>query len=76
MINAQINHSIETMGIGLEMDLSTIAMETGETLKIFIVLHRLKGEISNSKNYTVNQEVINLTIFFSADLTIDRRVVS
>ena len=38
-INAQISHSIEAMGIDLEMDLSTIRMETGETMEFFLVLH-------------------------------------
>ena len=44
MINAQINHSIETMGIDLEMSLSIIRTETGETMEAFLVPHRLRGE--------------------------------
>ena len=44
MINSQINHSIKTMEIDLEMDLSTIRMETSETLEMSLVLHRLKGK--------------------------------
>ena len=76
MINAQINQSIERMEIGLEVDLLTIRMETGETLEIFLVLHRLLGEIYHKTIHTANQEVINLTILHSADLTIDLRLVS
>ena len=33
------------MEIDLEMALSTIRMETGEKLEVFLVLHLLKGEI-------------------------------
>ena len=76
MINAQTNHSIETMKVGVEMDLSTIRMETGETLEIFLVLHRLKGEITQRQIHTAKQELINLEILLSADLIIDRRVAS
>ena len=76
MINAQINHSIETMETDLEMDLSTIRMETGETMETFLVLHRLKGEVSHRIIPTVNQEAINLTTQPSAGLTIDPRLVS
>ena len=39
MINAQISHSIEAMGIDLEMNLSTIRIATGETMKNFLVPH-------------------------------------
>ena len=75
MINAQMNHSSETMDIVLEMNLSTIRKQTAETLDFFPVLHRLKGETSHRKIQTANQKVINLTILLSADPTIDRRVV-
>ena len=50
-------------------------METGETMEIFLVLHRLRGEAFHKKIHTANQEVISLTILFSADLTIDLRLV-
>ena len=56
VISAKISHSIETMVIDLEMDLSTIRMETGETLETFPVLHWFKGEISLLD--TTNQELI------------------
>ena len=75
MINAQINQSIETMEIGLEMDLLTI-METSELTEIFLVLHRLLGEIYHKTIHTAKQEVINITILLSADLTVDLRLVS
>ena len=39
MINAQISHSLEAMEIDLEMNLSTIRMETGETMEGFLVPH-------------------------------------
>ena len=71
MINAQINHSKETMEIDLEIDLSTIRMETGEKMENIIVLHRPKGEISRKIIHTANQQVINQTILLSADLTTD-----
>ena len=51
MINPQINHSIETMEIDLKMDIQITRMQTGETLEIFLVLHRLKGEISQNYSY-------------------------
>ena len=76
MTNTQINHSKETMGIGLEKDLSAIRMEIGDLLELFLVLQWLKGEISHKFVRTANREVINLTILFSADLTIDLRLVS
>ena len=74
-INAQINHSIETMEFDLEMYLSTIRMELGETMEGFLVLHRLQGETSHKIIHTANQEVINLTFLPSADLTTELRVV-
>ena len=76
MINAQINHSIETMVIGLEMDLSTIRMKTGETLEIFLVIHRLKGEPSHKMFFSANEEVFLPTIPLSAYLTFNQRLVS
>ena len=76
MINAQINHSVATMELGLEIDLSTIRMEIGKKLKVFLDLHRLWREISQRTINTPNQKMINLTIVPSADLTIHWRVVS
>ena len=73
---ARINHSVKTMEIGLEMDISTIRMETGETWELSLVLHRLKGKNFHKIIYTANQEAINLTILLSADLTTDLRLVS
>ena len=71
MIKAQINHSIEVKETDLEMDLSTIKLETGETMEDFRAPHRLKRQFSKI-NHTANEEVINLTFLFSADLTTDR----
>ena len=76
LINAQINHSTETMEKDSQMGLSTIRIETGDTLEKFLVLHRIKLEISDRKIQTANQELINLPTLLSAGLTIDRRVVS
>ena len=42
MTNAQISQSIEAIETDLEMNLSTIRMETGETMENFFVPHRLK----------------------------------
>ena len=75
MTNAKISHLIETIEIDLEMHLSTIRMETGETLELFLVLHRLKGETSHKIFPTVNQEGIKLTTLPSADLIINPRLV-
>ena len=47
LINAQISHLKETMEIDLEMDLSTTRMGTDETMDIFLIPHRTKGEISH-----------------------------
>ena len=71
MTNAQISQLLEAMDIDFEMNLSTIRLGTSETMEDFLVLHRLKGEISHKISHTANQEVINLTILLSADLTID-----
>ena len=76
MINAQTNHSIQTMVIDPEMCLLTIRMETVETLDLFLVFHRLRGETSHKTNHSVNQEVRNLRLLLSADLTINLRPVS
>ena len=62
LINAQISHLIETMETDLEMDLSTTRMGIGETMEIFLVLHRPKGEISHKIAYTTSLGVINPTI--------------
>ena len=75
MINAQISHSIDMIEIDLEMVLLTTRMGTGETMEIFLVLHRLKEETSHKITPLANQEVINLTTLRSADLTIGRRLV-
>ena len=75
MINAQISHSIEMMEIDLEMDLSTTRMGTGETMEVFVLLHRLKKEISHKITPIANHELINLTTLRFADLTTDLRLV-
>ena len=75
MINAQISHSTETMEVDLQLGLSKTRMGTGETMENFLVLRRLKGETSHKFMHTANQEVINLTVLPSADLTIDLRLV-
>ena len=75
MINCQIIHSIEAMEVDLEMELSTIRIETGETLENVLVVNRRKGETSHRIFHIANQEVINLTIQLSADLKIDLRLV-
>ena len=61
--------------IDLEIDLSTTRMGTGETMRIFLALHRLKEETSHKMNPIANQEVINLSTLRSADLTTDLRLV-
>ena len=76
MINAQVNRSIETIETGLEMDLSTIRVETGETMESFLVLHRPKGETSHKISDIANQEVTSLTILLFADLTINLQLIS
>ena len=75
MTKAQISHSIEAMETDLEMNLSTIRMETGETMELFLVLRRLKEETSHKITPIAHQEVINLTTLRSADLTIDLQLV-
>ena len=71
MFNTQISYSIEAMEIDLEMDLSTTRMGTCEKVENFPVLHRLKGDIFHKIFHIANQEVKNLTILPSAELTID-----
>ena len=44
------------MEIDLEMDLSTTRMATGETLEIFLVPHRNKGETSHKITPTAYQD--------------------
>ena len=75
MIFTQIIHSLGATQIDLEMDLSTVRIEIGETLEFFLVFHRLKGETSHKIFHTANQEVINLTILLSGDLKINLRLV-
>ena len=75
MTNTQISPSRAMMESDLEMDLSTTRMETGKTMEIFLVLHRLKEETSHKITPIANQEVINLTTLRSADLTTDLRLV-
>ena len=74
MINEQISHSIEAIEIIVETDLPTIRMGTGETMEDFLVLHRLKGKTFHKIVHTASQEVINLTILPSEDLTVDLRL--
>ena len=57
------------------MDLLTTLMGIDETMGIFLVRHRPKGEIFHKITYTVSLEVINLTILLSADLTVIQRLV-
>ena len=75
LINAQVNHSIETMEIDPKMDLSTIRMETGGVMETFLVLHQIQEKTSHKIIPIVNQGVINVTTLRSADLTIDLRLV-
>ena len=75
MINAQTSHSIETMGINLEIDLSTTRMGTGETMQVFAVLDRFKEETFRKITPIANKELISLTALRSADLTMNLRLV-
>ena len=70
MINAKISQSVEVMEIDLETNLSTIRKGTGETMGNSLVLHWLRGETILKIVQTASPKVINLTILFSADLTI------
>ena len=76
MINAKISHLTETMEIDLETDLPTTRLGTGESLENFLVLRRLKEEISHKITSIANYELTNLTTLLSAYLTIDQRLVS
>ena len=71
LINAQISHSIETMETDPDMNLSTTRMGTGETMGTFLVLHQIQEETSHKTIPTANQEMNNLIISHSADLTLD-----
>ena len=73
MTNSQISLSIQAIETDLEMDLLTIKLETGETMAIFPVLHRLKGKTSHKVFHIVNQEVICPKSLLSADMTVDLR---
>ena len=75
LINAQINHSIESMEIDPEIDLSTIRMETGGRMETFLVLHQIQEETSHKIVSIANQEVVNSTTLRSTDLTIDLQLV-
>ena len=76
MIKARINHAIETVDIGLEIDFSTIPIEARETLKIFLALPQLNREIFHGKTHTANRKMIRLTFLVPADLKNNRRLVS
>ena len=73
LINAQISHSIETMETDPDMNLSTTRMGTGGTMGTFLVLHQIPEETSRKTNPIANQEINNLTISHSADLTLDQQ---
>ena len=75
VINARISHLVEMTEINLETTPSTIRTEVGETMQVFPVLHPLKRETSNKIIHIANQELINLTVLLSADLTIDLRLL-
>ena len=49
MINVHVSLSIETMETDLEKDLSTIRIETGETMESFTGPHQLKEDFSQKK---------------------------
>ena len=74
LINAQINHSIETMEIDPEKYPSTIRKETGGPMETFLAPHQIQEETSHKIIPTANQEVINLTTLRSADLTLNLRL--
>ena len=75
MIIKQINQSIRMMETDPEVDFSTTRMGTGETMEIFPVLHRLKGETPHKTIPIANQKVISITTLLFADLTIDLPLV-
>ena len=62
------------MEMGVEMDLSTITMGIDETREIFLLLFRLEEESSQGAIQMDSQDMINLTIFISADPTVDRHL--
>ena len=74
MIDAQISRSI-ALGIDLEKNLRTIRMGARKTTEDFLVLHQLKEETSHQIIHTANQEVINLTMLLSAEMTNDQRLL-
>ena len=71
LINVQISHLIETMETDPDMNLSTTRMGTGGTMGTFLSLHQIQEETSHKTIPIANQEMSNLTISHSADLTID-----
>ena len=75
IIDAQTTFSKEIMEIDLELNISTTRMGTGETMEIFLVLHRLKEDTSHKKVFIANQEVSNRTTLRFTDLTINLRLV-
>ena len=75
MINARINHIIETMEIDIGRELLSIRVETCDTMETFLGLHRLKGKTFYKIFHTGNQEVFNLRILLSAYLTTGLRLL-
>ena len=71
MINAEIGLSIEAKELDEERDLLTIRLGTGETMLIFLVLYRLKGNASHKLIQTANQEVLNVRFMLPAYRIID-----
>ena len=71
LINVQISHLIETMETDPDMNLSTTRMGTGGTMGTFLVPRQIQEETSHKTIPIANQEMNNLTISHSADLTID-----
>ena len=68
MINAQINHSIETIEIDPEMDLSMIRVGRGETMETSLVLHRLNVDSSQiSSCYQPRSDQPNNSAFSRPD---------
>ena len=71
LINAQVNHLIETMETDPDMNLSTTTMGTGGTMETFLALHQIREETSHETFPIAHQEMNNLTTLRSAGLTID-----
>ena len=67
MINAQIIASIETMEIGLEMGLSSIRMETVETLNIFFRSLSAQWRDSSQNIHTITSDQHNNSAFRRSD---------